>query len=270
MFWDPFFPKGLKSVKELAAIAIGAVEKRLRQDSDRKDLLSFLIKARDGQGNAMPDSELKAEALTQLIAGSDTTSNSLTSILDVLCRNEEQYGKLERSIDEMMQELGIERDEGGGGSRLATFAQVQHNKTLLNCIWEAMRIRPTSALGLPRTVPAGGLEVCGKRFKAGVVLSVPSYCIHHDPTIYADPYTYNPDRFAHHPPNDKEFIPFSYGPRACIGRNVAMMELQTVLANLLYRFHFDRAEGNRVETVLREGFLVKPTALLVNMRRRQS
>lgn len=47
-----------------------------------------------------------------------------------------------------------------------------------------------------------------------------------------------------------------------------MMELQTVLANLLYRFDFARADGNRHETVLREGFLVKPIDLVVNMRRR--
>lgn len=55
MFWDSFFPKGLKSVKDLAAIAITAVERRLKVESDRKDLLSFLIKARDSNGNAMPE-----------------------------------------------------------------------------------------------------------------------------------------------------------------------------------------------------------------------
>lgn len=48
-----------------------------------------------------------------------------------------------------------------------------------------------------------------------------------------------------------------------------MMELQTVLANLLYRFEFERADGCRSETVLREGFLVKPTELIVKMRRRE-
>ncbi|CCG83326.1 putative Cytochrome P450 benzoate 4-monooxygenase [Taphrina deformans PYCC 5710] len=264
MFWDSFFPKGLKSVKDLATIAITAVEKRLKTDSDRKDLLSFLIKARDSNGNAMPDGELKAEALTQLIAGSDTTSNSITSILDVLCRNPEEYEKLKGSIDDMMAGLGISRDD----SRLADFSEVQNNRELLNCIWESMRIRPTSALGLPRSVPAQGLTVCGRHFRAGTVLSVPSYSVHHDPSIYPDPYTFKPARFVDSPPNDKQFVPFSYGPRACIGRNVAMMELQTVLANLLYRFDFKRRDGNEVETVLREGFLVKPKELVVVMSRR--
>lgn len=264
MFWDPFFPKGIKSVRELAQIAIKAVEKRLQTKSDRKDLLSFLIKARDESGNAMPDSELKAEALTQLIAGSDTTSNSLTSIVDVLCRNPAEYEILLESIDGMMRDLGIEKSD----DRLADFSEVQHNKVLLNCIWEAMRIRPTSALGLPRLVPDKGLTVCGRTFAAGTVLSVPSYSVHHDPALYPDPFTYDPRRFADSPPNEKHFIPFSYGPRACVGRNVAMMELQTVLANLLYRFKFTRRDGNEVQTLLREGFLVKARDLYVTMTRR--
>lgn len=87
IFWDRFFPQGLRSVRELAKIAIDAVEKRKRNGSNRKDLLHFLMNARDPDTDQpLPDGELKAEALTQLIAGSDTTSNSLTHILDLLCR----------------------------------------------------------------------------------------------------------------------------------------------------------------------------------------
>lgn len=92
IFWDNFFPQGLKSVKELAQIAITAVEKRKKNGSNRKDLLYYLMSARDPDTDQpMPDGELKAEALTQLIAGSDTTSNSLTHILDLLCRHPDAY-----------------------------------------------------------------------------------------------------------------------------------------------------------------------------------
>jgi len=76
----------------LAQIAITAVEKRKKMGSNRKDLLHFLISAKDPDTDQpLPDGELKAEALTQLIAGSDTTSNSLTHILDCLCRNPDVY-----------------------------------------------------------------------------------------------------------------------------------------------------------------------------------
>ena len=95
IFWDSFFPQGLKSVKDLAQIAITAVEKRKKIGSNRKDLLHYLMNARDPDtGEPMPDGELKAEALTQLIAGSDTTSNSLTHIVDLLCRHPDGYDLL--------------------------------------------------------------------------------------------------------------------------------------------------------------------------------
>ncbi len=165
-----------------------------------------------------------------------------------------------------MTSLGQSKDDY---LNLADFQQVKDQKYILAVIWEVLRYRPTSAMGLPRSVPKGGLTVCGKQFEEGTVLSVPSFSIHHNPAVYPDPEVFKPERFLGKPPADKEFIPFSYGPRACVGRNVAMMELQTVLANLLYRFEFTRVEGNEVETELREGFLVKPVKLLVTMKKRE-
>jgi benzoate 4-monooxygenase len=67
---------------------------------------------------------------------------------------------------------------------------------------------------------------------------------------------------------EKYFIPFSYGPRACIGRNVATMELLKVLSNVLKRYRFELLYPER-ETILREGFLVKPTELWVRMTKRE-
>lgn len=70
----PWFSKGQKAVKSLAGIAVAAVSDRLQNPSDRMDLLQKLQTARDDEGKPMGPGELTAEALTQLIAGSDTTS----------------------------------------------------------------------------------------------------------------------------------------------------------------------------------------------------
>jgi benzoate 4-monooxygenase len=70
----PWFKQGQQAVKDLAGIAIAAVGKRLATPVDRVDLLSKLQEGRDDEGNPMGGEELTAEALTQLIAGSDTTS----------------------------------------------------------------------------------------------------------------------------------------------------------------------------------------------------
>ena len=70
----PWYAQGGQDVRTLAGIAIMAVAKRLATTTDRVDLLSKLQESRDGNGNPMGKAELTAEALTLLIAGSDTTS----------------------------------------------------------------------------------------------------------------------------------------------------------------------------------------------------
>ena len=70
----PWFAKGNEAVKNLAGIAVAAVSRRLASPTDRIDLLKRLQEGKDDEGNPMGREELTAEALTQLIAGSDTTS----------------------------------------------------------------------------------------------------------------------------------------------------------------------------------------------------
>ena len=70
----PWYSKGNTAVKQLAGIAVAAVAQRLTTPTDRVDLLGKLQEGRDDDGNLMGKEELTAEALTQLIAGSDTTS----------------------------------------------------------------------------------------------------------------------------------------------------------------------------------------------------
>lgn len=70
----PWYRKGSNAVKNLAGLAVAAVAKRFTTPTDRVDLLSKLQEGRDDEGNLMGREELTAEALTQLIAGSDTTS----------------------------------------------------------------------------------------------------------------------------------------------------------------------------------------------------
>lgn len=130
-----------------------------------------------------------------------------------------------------------------------------------------MRIHSTSSLGLPRMVVGTGVTVCDHYFPAGTVLSVPSYSIHHSTEIWgADADEFRPERWASITDRQKQaFIPFSYGPRACVGRNVAEMELALIVSTVFRRYEFELRQG---EMETREGFLRKPLALEVGMRKR--
>lgn len=106
---DPWFARGLSSVKNLAGIARHRVDARLEQGSgDRKDILSHLLAATDGNGKPMPKPELTAEALTQLIAGSDTTSNSSCAILFFIIRHPRVHQKLVAELESVLGPRGVE------------------------------------------------------------------------------------------------------------------------------------------------------------------
>lgn len=127
-------------------------------------------------------------------------------------------------------------------------------------------------MGLPRVVPPGpGVTIAKHHFPAGTVLSVPAYTIHHSKEIWGeDADEYNPDRWEEARITERQknaFIPFSYGPRACVGRNVAEMELALIVATVFRRYEFELHQDT-LET--REGFLRKPMGLNVGVRQRKS
>lgn len=254
----PWFTQGAKDVKALAGIAIMAVAKRLATPTDRNDLLSKLQAGKDDQGNPMGREELTAEALTLLIAGSDTTSNSTCAIIYHLARTPEAQAKLHKELDENL------------GEKIVTIEQVKNLPYLDACINEGLRIHSTSSLGLPRLVPSGGLTVLDQYFPEGTVLSVPSYTIHRDEKIWGeDIEDFRPERWFERDEADiqKTFNPFSYGPRACVGRNLAFLELQIIIGSILRNFSFVLEDPDyKLET--REGFLRKPLGCRVGIKRR--
>jgi benzoate 4-monooxygenase len=257
-FPDPFFSQGMKAIENLAGIATARVNARLEAPAtDRVDLLARLMEGRDETGAPLGREELTAEALTQLIAGSDTTSNTSCALLYHCLTHPAVVAKLTAELDAALPDDAV-----------PTFAAVKDLPYLDAVIKETMRIHSTSSLGLPRMIPPGpGITLCGHHFPQGTVLSVPAYTIHHSKEIWGpDADEFRPERWATVSERQKAaFIPFSYGPRACVGRNVAEMELALIVSTAFRRYEFElRQEG--MET--REGFLRKPLGLEVGMRRR--
>ncbi|CAL1708780.1 unnamed protein product [Somion occarium] len=257
----PWFSKGNKAVKSLAGIAIAAVAKRLTMPTDRVDLLGKLQDGRDDEGRPMGREELTAEALTQLIAGSDTTSNSSCAITYHLAHNPHVQEKLHKELDEAL---------GTDDNPVATFEQVKKLPYLEAVINEVLRIHSTSGIGLPRIVPEGGLTVCGRTFPEGTVLSVPTFTIHRDKEVWGeDVDAFRPERWFEQDKNDiqRTFNPFSFGPRSCVGRNLASMELLIIVGSILRRYHFVLEQPDKPFEIL-EGFLRKPVECVVGIKRR--
>jgi len=121
------------------------------------------------------------------------------------------------------------------------------------CCDEAMRMSPSVGGLLPREVLAGGTSVDGEHIPEGIVLGVPHYTIHHNASYYPEPYKYKPERWiAGSEPGVTEhsvsvaqsaFCPFSIGPRGCIGKGLAYIEMSITLARVLFLYDLRRAVG---------------------------
>lgn len=260
-FPDEFFYKGVEAVANLAKIAIASV--RTRIDSPpadaRTDLLSRLQESRDDKGNPISRDELTAEALTQLIAGSDTTSNSSCALLYWVCKTPGVLAKLQAELDESIPP----------GTEVPTYDMIKSLPYLENVFMETLRHHSTSGIGLPREIPpeSPGVTISGHYFPAGTVLSVPTYSIHHSTEIWGkDANEFNPDRWNHLTARQKDaFIPFSHGPRSCVGRNVAEMEMKLIIGTWAHRYQ-PTLEQNDLPS--REGFLRKPLYCHIAIDRR--
>lgn len=221
---------------------------RLGDEADRRDFFFHLLRARDpetGQGFTTP--ELWGESNLLIIAGSDTTSTALAATLFYLTRNAEALAKVQAEVRGKFTD--VEEIRQGAVLSSCTYLRA--------CIDEAMRMSPSVGGLLPREVLLGGMTVDGVHVPAGVVIGVPHYTIHHNPDYYPRPFTYLPERWiADSKPSSGDmvgeadvavaqsaFCPFSIGPRGCIGKGLAYVEMMTTLARTLFLYDMRRATG---------------------------
>lgn len=112
------------------------------------------------------------------------------------------------------------------------------------CIDEALRLSPPVGGLMPREVLSDGVDIHGHRFPKGTDIGVPHYAVHHNEAYFQEPFRYNPSRWlvqdgtsaADVAAAQSAFCAFSIGPRGCIGKSMAYMELITSLASILWLY----------------------------------
>jgi len=174
------------------------------------------------------------------------------------------HKKLQTELDEAFLARGVE------GVIEADDTKPEQLPYMNACLNEALRMHSTSGMGLPRIMDSD-TEFGGKVFPAGTILSVPSYTIHHLDSVWGDPWEFRPERWLEGDTKgiEKALNIFSFGPRSCVGRNVALQELQIFIATLLYRYDFQLTESSKGELPVDEGFLRKPRRCQIGIKRRK-
>ncbi|KAF9894685.1 hypothetical protein FE257_006575 [Aspergillus nanangensis] len=261
--FDPFWSQGLRGTKSLGVIGTKAYFERKSQSGARKDLLSYLFNAKDPQtGGNLEEKEIIAESISFIVGGSDTTSTSMTNVVDIVSRSRKLLEVLQKELDGAFPgELAPDW--------VAPFKEVESLPILNAIVRETMRIRPTSATGLERVTPKGGKVIAGNFVPEGTLVSVPTLAIHRCPSAFMDAETFFYERWLEKDSGAllDSFVPFSVGPRACIGRNFAWMEMLKTLATLFKLFDMERTHAGG--TPSREGFFMKTKECRINLKLRQ-
>jgi cytochrome P450 len=193
---------------------------------EREDILSLLMAARDDDGSAFSDRELRDQVMTLLFAGHDTTTSTVAFLFYELARHPEAQAPLLDELDRLV-----------GDRELAAGDLAGPPPRLEMAIDETLRLYPPAWIGPRRNVEA--FEFAGQRVPAGVPVYYCSWASHHLADVFEAPEAFRPQRFA---PEAKAalpkgaYVPFGGGSRTCVGMRFGQMEIRAIAATILRRF----------------------------------
>lgn len=193
------------------------------------DLLAMLLCAKDPEGDdqLMSIQQVRNEAITLFNAGHDSTAAALSWTWYLLMKHPSVYEKVMAEVDSVL------------GGEPPTFKSLHSLKMTKAVIKEALRLYPPAWV-IPRKA-LDDTEIGGYRIPKGSILNFFCYVIQRDERFYEQPESFLPERFL--PENEQKlnpfaFFPFGYGPRGCIGKDLALMEMELIVAAVSQKLKF--------------------------------
>ncbi|KAL3862090.1 hypothetical protein ACJMK2_008084 [Sinanodonta woodiana] len=199
------------------------------------DFLDILLTARDEDMVGLTQEEIRNEVDTFLFEGHDTTASAISWILYSLAKHQDIQEKVKEELDSVLQ-----------GREMVEWDDLRKMEYLTMVIKEGMRFHsPVPSISRKLTKD---LELEGQRFPAGTTVSVNIFSVHHNEEVWVKPMEFIPERFSNENSalmDSFQFVPFSAGPRNCIGQNFAMNEEKVMIARIIHRYKVE-IEPNHV------------------------
>ncbi|MDJ0574114.1 MAG: cytochrome P450 [Xenococcaceae cyanobacterium MO_234.B1] len=248
--WGKFSPWGrfLLLKEEIRKLIYQEIKERrdllASGKSERRDIFSLLLLAKDENGKGMTDEELHDELITLLFAGHETTASGLAWLFYWI-----------HSLPEVQEKLRFELDSLGANP---DYREINNLPYLDAVISETLRIYPIAAgtFGRILTKP---MSVMGYDFDPKTWLMISIYSLHHREDLYPNSKQFKPERFLQTSYSPYEYIPFGGGNRRCLGSALALLEMKLVTATVLPRFQLELT-SKRPMLPVRRGLTLAPPA----------
>jgi cytochrome P450 len=207
--------------KRMNKLVYHLITERQKNLQDRGDLLSMLLLTNDEDGQGMNDMQIRDEVVTLFLAGHETTATALSWIWYLLAKHPEVEQQLHEELAPVLQ---------GKPPKLTDLKQLPLTEQIVK---EAMRLYPP-IWNMSRQA-INDVEIAGYMIPKGSEVTIVTYATHHDPRWWDEPERFVPERF--NSEREKQipklaYLPFSTGPRVCLGNHFAMMEAQLILATV--------------------------------------
>ena len=258
--WGAWSPWGrfLRLKQQIDSLLIDEIKERRQQaDPQRDDILSLLLDARDEEGEAMTDEELRDELITLLFAGHETTASALSWALYWI-----------DSLPEVKEKLLNELKNLPGDSKISDIARLPYLNAVCS---ETLRIYPIAITPFPRVVKVP-MEIMGYQLEPGTLLLVSTYLTHQREDIYPEPKKFKPERFLERQFSPYEYLPFGGSNRRCIGAAFALFEMKLALATILTSCELKLVNTRPIKPT-RRGLTVAPPAnmqMVVTLKKQES
>ncbi len=185
------------------------IARRREGKEQHGDLLDMLLAAHNPDGSPMGDRQVRDNLMSMILAGHETTTAELAWAFQLLAHNRPVQNRLLEEID--------------GGTE---------EEYLTATVNETLRHRPAFLFVIPRAI-VKPIEIGGRIYRPPARLLGCTYLMHHDPELYPDPQAFRPERFLGESRQPRTWLPWGAGPKSCLGRHFALLEVQMVLREVL-------------------------------------
>jgi cytochrome P450 len=266
---DHALDEALKAIHQTISDCIAQGRERIAKNPDlavhSTNLLEVMLSARDENGAAFSDLDIHGNMMTMLLAGEDTTANTLAWMANYMVEQPELQKNIQDEVKPLVDSTGMLQS-------IQATDKMEYSEAVAN---ETLRLKPVAPILFLE--PMQDVELGGFKIEQGTSLFLLTQYGALQDSNFSDAKKFSPSRwmqpptttggcpFAHTP---KAFLPFGGGPRFCPGRQLAMVEMKMVMAMLCSQFEIVKVDGAKPVTEL-FSFTMMPQNLLVRFKSRK-